>query len=97
MDSMTTLNREASRAAVEAGISAATDVTGFGLLGHLYKMMRASGIAAELDASAVPAVEGAKEALLLRALFQAAPAATWIGYARTSTMPRSLAKKSSSS
>lgn len=63
VDSMTTLNREASRAAVEAGISAATDVTGFGLLGHLYKMMRASGIAAELDASAVPAVEGAKEAL----------------------------------
>ena len=63
VDSMTTLNREASRAAVEAGISAATDVTGFGLLGHLYKMMRASGIAAELDASSVPAVEGAKEAL----------------------------------
>ncbi len=39
---------------VEAGISAATDVTGFGLLGHLYKMMRASGVAAELDFSAVP-------------------------------------------
>ncbi|HAT1241996.1 selenide, water dikinase SelD [Corynebacterium striatum] len=63
VDSMTALNRDASRAAVEAGISAATDVTGFGLLGHLYKMMRASGVAAELDFSAVPAVEGAKEAL----------------------------------
>ena len=63
VDSMTTLNREAARAAVEAGVRAATDVTGFGLLGHLYKMCRASGIAAELDFSAVPTVEGAKEAL----------------------------------
>ena len=63
VDSMTTLNREAARAAVEAGVRAATDVTGFGLLGHLYKMCRASGIAAELDFSAVPTIDGAKEAL----------------------------------
>jgi len=60
---MTTLNRDASRAAVAAGIRAATDVTGFGLLGHLFKMARASGVAARLDASAVPYVEGAREAL----------------------------------
>ena len=46
---MTTLNREASRAAVEAGVRAATDVTGFGLLGHLYKMARASGVTAVVD------------------------------------------------
>ena len=63
VDFMTTFNREAARAAVEAGVRAATDVTGFGLLGHLYKMCRASGIAAELDFSAVPTIEGAKEAL----------------------------------
>ena len=63
VDSMTTLNRDAAEAAVAAGVRAATDVTGFGLLGHLYKMCRASGIGAELDFSAVPAIEGAKEAL----------------------------------
>lgn len=63
VDSMTTLNRDAAAAAVAAGVRAATDVTGFGLLGHLYKMCRASGIGAELDFSAVPAIEGAKEAL----------------------------------
>ncbi|MDT0214434.1 selenide, water dikinase SelD [Rothia sp. ARF10] len=60
---MTTLNRDASRAAVAAGIRAATDVTGFGLLGHLFKMGRASGVAARVDPSAVPYVEGAREAL----------------------------------
>ncbi len=61
--SMTTLNRDAARAAVEAGIRAATDVTGFGLLGHLYKMARASGVTAVVDAAAVPYLTGAREAL----------------------------------
>ncbi|MDO5618064.1 selenide, water dikinase SelD [Kocuria sp.] len=60
---MTQLNRDVSRAAVSAGIKAATDVTGFGLLGHLFKMARASGVSAVLDRAAVPAVEGAAEAL----------------------------------
>ncbi|WP_121253802.1 selenide, water dikinase SelD [Nocardioides ferulae] len=60
---MTTLNREASRAAVAAGARAATDVTGFGLLGHLHKMARASGVTAIVDAAAVPYVDGAREAL----------------------------------
>jgi hypothetical protein len=46
-----------------AGARAATDVTGFGLLGHLHKMCRASGVGAVLDRSAVPLVEGAAEAL----------------------------------
>jgi len=58
---MTTLNRDAARAALEAGAEAATDVTGFGLLGHLFKMARASGVTAVVDASAVPYVEGARE------------------------------------
>jgi selenide,water dikinase len=60
---MTTLNRDASRAALAAGIRAATDVTGFGLLGHLYKMARASGVTAVVDATAVPYLAGTREAL----------------------------------
>ena len=60
---MTTLNRDASRAAVSRGIVCATDVTGFGLLGHLLKLCRASGVGAEIDADAVPYLEGARESL----------------------------------
>ncbi|MEE1618921.1 selenide, water dikinase SelD [Brachybacterium sp. J153] len=60
---MTTLNREASRAALAAGARAATDVTGFGLLGHLAKMARASGVGAVIERAAVPLVDGAAEAL----------------------------------
>src|SRR3954468_24854452 len=63
VDVMTTLNRDASAAALEAGASAATDVTGFGLLGHLHELTLASGVAAELDAAAVPAIPGALELL----------------------------------
>jgi selenide,water dikinase len=61
--SMTALNRDAARAALAAGVRAATDVTGFGLLGHLYKMARASGVTAVVDAAAVPYLAGAREAL----------------------------------
>lgn len=61
--SMVALNRDAAHAALAAGVRAATDVTGFGLLGHLYKMCRASGVAARIDAAAVPYVTGAREAL----------------------------------
>src|SRR4051794_22635874 len=60
---MTTLNRDASRAALGAGARCATDVTGFGLLGHLLKLCRASGVGAEIDAAAVPYVAGARESL----------------------------------
>ncbi|OUC80332.1 selenide, water dikinase SelD [Gordonia lacunae] len=60
---MTTLNRDASTAAVAAGVRAATDVTGFGLLGHLHKLCRASGVGAVLERGAVPAVDGAAQAL----------------------------------
>lgn len=60
---MTTLNRDAAAAAVESGVRAGTDVTGFGLLGHLFKLCRASGVGAVIDRAAVPAVEGAPEAL----------------------------------
>ncbi|MDQ1727128.1 MAG: selenide, water dikinase [Frankiaceae bacterium] len=60
---MTTLNRDASAAAVAAGIRAGTDVTGFGLLGHAFKMARASGVTIRIDAAAVPYVPGAREAV----------------------------------
>ncbi|GAS86854.1 selenide, water dikinase SelD [Mycolicibacterium brisbanense] len=60
---MTALNRDASEAALAAGARAATDVTGFGLLGHLHKMCRASGVGAVIDRAAVPVVEGALDAL----------------------------------
>lgn len=57
--SMTQLNDAASREFVEAGVRACTDVTGFGLLGHLGRMLAASGVGAEIDASAVPLLPGA--------------------------------------
>ncbi|WP_182908946.1 selenide, water dikinase SelD [Microbispora sp. H13382] len=60
---MTTLNRDASRAALAAGARCATDVTGFGLLGHLYKLARASGVTAVVDVAAVPYLEGARQAV----------------------------------
>ena len=56
---MTTLNAAASEAALRAGAVAATDVTGFGLLGHLHRMLRASGAAAEVWADQVPLLPGA--------------------------------------
>jgi selenide, water dikinase len=63
VDVMTALNRDASAAALAAGASAATDVTGFGLLGHLHEMAAASGVAASVDASSVPSIAGVLELL----------------------------------
>lgn len=63
LDLMVTLNREASSAALDSGARAATDVTGFGMLGHLFKMARASGVSALVDAASVPYLDGAREAL----------------------------------
>lgn len=60
---MSSLNDSASAAARAAGASAMTDVTGFGLLGHLHSLGRASGVAAVIDASAVPAIDGVLELL----------------------------------
>jgi selenide, water dikinase len=59
---MTALNRAASEAALAAGLTCATDVTGFGLLGHLFKLARASGVTAVVDAAAVPYLDGARAA-----------------------------------
>jgi selenide, water dikinase len=63
---MTTLNDRGAAAARDAGAHALTDVTGFGLLGHLHELAEASGLAAEVDAAAVPAIDGVLD-LLARA------------------------------
>ncbi|WP_213007029.1 selenide, water dikinase SelD [Paractinoplanes toevensis] len=60
---MTTLNREAAEAARRNNITCATDITGFGLLGHLHKLARASNVTARIDSRAVPYLEGARQAL----------------------------------
>jgi selenide,water dikinase len=60
---MTTLNAAASAAAVEAGAHGMTDVTGFGLLGHLHGLARESGVAAAVVAADVPAIDGVEELL----------------------------------
>ena len=60
---MTTLNARAAEAALAVGPSAMTDVTGFGLLGHLHELSSASGVSARVDAAAVPALEGVLELL----------------------------------
>jgi selenide, water dikinase len=62
---MTTLNRDAASAARACGAHALTDVTGFGLLGHLHELCSASGCAAEIDSSSVPAIEGVPRLLAL--------------------------------
>ncbi len=59
--SMATLNRGAANAMLEVGVNSATDVTGFGLLGHLRQMMKASGVSAIVNRSAVPILPGAQE------------------------------------
>ena len=57
---MATLNRSAAEAMVEVGANAATDVTGFGLLGHLGEMAAGSGVDARIEAGAVPVIEAAR-------------------------------------
>lgn len=58
---MTTLNRDAAEAARAVGVTAATDITGFGLLGHLRNVAAASGCAAEIEFSKVPVLDAARE------------------------------------
>ena len=60
---MATLNRAASEAMMEVGVNAATDVTGFGLMGHLKSMVRGSGVTAEVRLGTVPVLPGARELL----------------------------------
>jgi selenide,water dikinase len=57
---MKTLNKSASDAMVEVGGKGATDITGFGLLGHLHEMLHTSGVSARLTMSRVPVIEGVR-------------------------------------
>jgi selenide,water dikinase len=61
IESMATLNRAACEAMVEVGVNAGTDVTGFGILGHLHEMAEGSGVAAILDYSALPLFDGVED------------------------------------
>ena len=63
VESMVRLNAAAATAMLEVGVHAATDVTGFGLLGHLREMLAASGVGAELHAAAVPVLPGTLDLL----------------------------------
>lgn len=56
--SMTRLNDTAAASFVSHRVRACTDVTGFGLLGHLHRLARASGVGAEIDAGRVPLFDG---------------------------------------
>ena len=60
---MTTLNAEGARQAQAAGAHALTDVTGFGLVGHAHELAEASGLTAEIDAAAIPAIDGVLDLL----------------------------------
>ena len=60
---MSTLNRAASEAMVKVGVNACTDITGFGLIGHLNNMMEASGTEARLLLSEIPVIPGVRELL----------------------------------
>jgi selenide,water dikinase len=59
--SMSTLNATASRAALAAGVTCATDVTGFGLLGHALNVARGSGVTLRIDGRRLPELPGARE------------------------------------
>lgn len=58
---MATLNRAAAEAMTAVGVSAATDITGFGLLGHALELAAASGVLVEIDAAALPVYPPARE------------------------------------
>ncbi|TCK04631.1 selenophosphate synthase [Phorcysia thermohydrogeniphila] len=70
---MTTLNKYASEAMVEVGVNACTDITGFGFLGHLYEMVKFSGVGAVIYSEKLRFLEGAKEYAAMGLL----PAATY--------------------
>lgn len=65
---MITLNKGAAEAAIEVGVHAVTDVTGFGFLGHLHEMLQASKCCAEVYADAVPIIESVWECIKQKAI-----------------------------
>ena len=63
VEAMTTLNDRGSVVAVAAGLRAATDITGFGLVGHLHKMALGSGACIFIDVASLPIITGVRELL----------------------------------
>lgn len=55
---MSSLNREASEAMIESGANACSDITGFGLMGHLREMVEGAGVSAEIQLSKIPVIDG---------------------------------------
>jgi len=70
---MATLNKAASEVMVEVGVNACTDITGFGFLGHLFEMVKFSGVSATIYPESIPLLKGAKEYASMGLL----PAATY--------------------
>lgn len=65
---MSELNKSASEAAIKAKVNSLTDITGFGLLGHLHEMMKGSGVQAHLQVQNVPVLEATWECLQKKAI-----------------------------
>ena len=63
VETMAALNRPAAEAMMKVGVNSATDITGFGLLGHLKSMARGSGVAAEITLAGVPVLPGVRQLL----------------------------------
>ena len=82
IDAMTTLNADASWRALAAGIRCAAGVTGFGPLGHLFKLARASGVPAVVDHMAVQLIEGTRAAAQAGPHARAGAAGIWNGCSR---------------
>jgi selenide,water dikinase len=74
LESMCQSSRAAAQALREHGATACTDLTGFGLLGHLVEMTRPSGVDAEIDLAALPVLEGAEECVAAGILSSLQPA-----------------------
>jgi len=74
LDSMMLSNRSAARILIEHGASACTDLTGFGLLGHLVEMTRPSNVDAEIELAALPLLDGAEQTVAAGVLSSLQPA-----------------------
>jgi selenide,water dikinase len=61
IESMLLSNQAAATCLMEYGVTACTDITGFGLLGHLMEMVKASNVSVELHLDAIPILQGARE------------------------------------